>query len=335
MHVRRFLPALVIWPALSAGCGSGGSSGVAGEVGTYPPESGLFGGPGDAGGLGALDAHIEENRIAVTFVTLSCTEGCATVNAVGTGGYPPYTFKWDDGSTNATRQVCPTASTNYDVKVTDTGRSGELARSAESVDVPLSAKVIACPDSGAKAAVDGSIDPTVYWANWTSITSGTPGSAAGTLSPPQGDIEISYNGEVGAQSAVNGSVSVFSFLPQSTYVSPTVGNGPPSTGMIAVYGQSLTTTIAFSKPVRDPLIAVAVMQATWTFDAVPTVLSSGPNQWPGAALGYTLAATGQSLQGMEGSGVAQFSGTFTSLSFTVPTATQGDFTGLTVGIPAQ
>jgi hypothetical protein len=331
MNVRRLLPALVIGQALSAGCGSGGNNG---ELGTYD-DGGYFGPSGDAGSLGPLDAHIEENHLTVTFVTLTCAAGCATVEAVGTGGYPPYTFKWDNGATSATRQVCPTASTSYDVKVTDTGTSGEFSRSAESVDAPLSARVIACPDGGTDAGVDGSIGPTVYWANWTSITSGAPGSAAGTLSPPQGDIQIAYNGEVGGESAVSSAPSVFSFLPESTYVCPTVADGPPSTGMIAVEAQSLTTTITFSKPVRDPLVAVGVMQATWTFDAVPTVLSSGPNQWPGAALGYMLTATGQNLQGTEGSGLVQFSGTFASLSFTVPTATQGDFTGLTVGIPAQ
>jgi len=102
-------------------------------------------GSGDAGGLAAFDAYIEQDHVAVKFITLSCSGDCATVEAVGTGGYAPYTFKWDDGTTNATRQVCPASSTNYSVKVTDTGTSGELARAPETVQVPLTADVLTCP----------------------------------------------------------------------------------------------------------------------------------------------------------------------------------------------
>jgi hypothetical protein len=152
MNVRRFLPAFVLGTApvvLAAGCGSGGTSGFGGEVGIYQPDGGSFLGSGDASASGAFDAHIEENRVTVTFVTLSCTGPCATVQAVGTGGYPPYAFQWDDGSTSASRRVCPTASTSYDVNVTDTGTSGELARPAQTVHVPLKANVITCPDGGA------------------------------------------------------------------------------------------------------------------------------------------------------------------------------------------
>ena len=109
----------------------------------------------DASGPGAFDAYIEQNHVTVTFITLSCSGKCATVEAVGTGGYPPYMFKWDDGSKSAMRQFCPTSSTNYNVKVTDTGTSGELARAPETVQVPLAANVLACPDGGLLACSDG------------------------------------------------------------------------------------------------------------------------------------------------------------------------------------
>jgi hypothetical protein len=158
MNVRRFFPVVVVYlaPLASfAGCGSGGNKGSAGEVGTYEPDGGLFFASGDASTSGPLDAHIEQNHVAVTFVTLSCTGPCADVVAVPTGGHAPYTFKWDDGSTNASRNVCPTSSTSYSVKVTDTGTAGELARAAETVQVPLAASVIACPDGG-EAPTDAS-----------------------------------------------------------------------------------------------------------------------------------------------------------------------------------
>ena len=54
--------------------------------------------------------------------------------------------------------MCPTSSTTYNAKVTDTGTSGELARPPETVQVPLAAKVIACPDAGPAPATDGGME---------------------------------------------------------------------------------------------------------------------------------------------------------------------------------
>jgi hypothetical protein len=85
---------------------------------------------------------------------LSCSGRCANVEAVGTGGHPPYTFAWDDGSSSAKRQVCPASDTSYSVKVTDTGSTGEVPTPAETVEVPLQANVIACPDGGTPGPSD-------------------------------------------------------------------------------------------------------------------------------------------------------------------------------------
>lgn len=135
---------------LAAGCGSNGSSG-SNACQCLPGESDDAGGSflgGNAGSAG-LDASIEENHVAVTILTLSCAGDCADVEAVPTGGHPPYAFAWDDGSTSATRRVCPKSTTNYHVKVTDTAITGEFARPSESVQVPLTADVLACPDGAA------------------------------------------------------------------------------------------------------------------------------------------------------------------------------------------
>jgi len=86
--------------------------------------------------------------VAVKVITLSCAGDCAMVEAVGTGGLPPYSFKWDDGTTSATRQVCPTSSTSYDVKVTDTGTVGEVPRPAETAQASVTADLLSCPDGG-------------------------------------------------------------------------------------------------------------------------------------------------------------------------------------------
>jgi hypothetical protein len=75
------------------------------------------------------------------------------VEAVGTGGNPPYSFKWDNGSTTATRQVCPSSSTSYNVKVTDTGSVGEITRGPETASASLTADVLSCPDASSLPCV--------------------------------------------------------------------------------------------------------------------------------------------------------------------------------------
>ncbi len=46
---------------------------------------------------------------------------CTTLNAAPSGGAPPYSYTWSNGSTAASQSVCPTANTTYTVTVTDTG----------------------------------------------------------------------------------------------------------------------------------------------------------------------------------------------------------------------
>ncbi len=136
--------------AFTANCGAAGEGSL--EVGSDEGGTQPVLGFADAGAPGALDAHIEQNHVAVTFVTVSCSGLCADVVAVATGGHAPYAFQWDDGPTGAARRVCPTESTNYSVTVTDTATAGELGQSAQTVRVPLGARVLACPDGG---TVDG------------------------------------------------------------------------------------------------------------------------------------------------------------------------------------
>jgi hypothetical protein len=329
--------------ALVLGCGSSGA-GYSLSVGSDDGGTSLGSGSGDASDHAALHAHIEQDHMSIQFLTLSCTGPCADVVAVATGGYGPYTFAWDDGSTSASRHVCPTASTNYSVKVTDSGSSGEFARAAETVQVPLPAHVIACPDGGTLSG-DAGVAPTVYWATWAQMQPGTPGTAEGSFAPPTGSIEVTYVGEVGSTSAPTGTPLVtalgeVSFLPASSFLSPTVGNVPPATGMIVLDGSAmLTQTITFAAPVKDPLLAVTSLgdsavasKMVLAFDATPEILSSGSETVGSLTLPGMLSVSGQSLTGVEGTGVVQFAGTFTSIRFTVPVAEVGGSGYLTVGI---
>jgi hypothetical protein len=141
----------------------------------------------DANASGPLDAFIENgSHVAVKIVTLACSGDCATVQAVGTGGHPPYAFKWEDSSTSATRQVCPTSSTNYSVKVTDMGTTGELARAPDTVQVPLTADVLACPDGGTTDGSAGGLcisNPSFEGTPTTSAFTGTA-TMSGIDAPP-------------------------------------------------------------------------------------------------------------------------------------------------------
>jgi hypothetical protein len=190
----------VLLTAIGWGCGGNAGAGYSLPVGEDDGgSSGAFNG-GDASALGPLDAHIEENHVTITFVTLSCSGPCADVEAVATGGHAPYTFAWDDGSTRATRRVCPASNASYQVKVTDTGVTGEVPRPPETVQVPLAAKVIACPDAGTvDAAVDAS--PACAVAAGTSpetitpdITDNNEAYFAGGTSLPAGKYAIAYAG---------------------------------------------------------------------------------------------------------------------------------------------
>jgi hypothetical protein len=102
-----------------------------------------------SGAQGGFDANVAQGKLAVKLVTLSCSGDCATVQAVGTGGSPPYSYEWEDGSTSAVRQLCPKAATAYAVNVTDTGEAGEIPGPPQTAKASVTADVLACPDAGA------------------------------------------------------------------------------------------------------------------------------------------------------------------------------------------
>jgi hypothetical protein len=105
---------------------------------------------GDASGAeGGLGAYIAQGKVAVKLITSSCSGDYATVQAVGTGGFPPYSYKWEDGSTDAVRQLCPKATAEYAVNVTDTGEGGEFPRPPQTAKASVTVDMLACPDAGA------------------------------------------------------------------------------------------------------------------------------------------------------------------------------------------
>jgi hypothetical protein len=103
----------------------------------------------DGSSAESLDAYIAEKGVEIAVVAVSCAGDCAEVEAIATGGRPPYTYAWDDGSTNPARQVCPAANSAFSVQVSDTGTTGEFARPSQTARASVTASILGmCPDSG-------------------------------------------------------------------------------------------------------------------------------------------------------------------------------------------
>jgi hypothetical protein len=162
---------------------TGGTGGTAGAPGTRPGNGGgtiLL--SVDASALNTLSAHIESPPgITVEFITLSCDAACADVLVVAKGGRDPYSYTWEDGSTNPGRRVCPTESTRYEVIVTDTGSTSvEFTRAAQTVKALLTASVLKCRDAG--IPTDGGGEETCGAGFKPGVYEGTFKQALGPLS---------------------------------------------------------------------------------------------------------------------------------------------------------
>jgi hypothetical protein len=161
-----FLGVVCLAAAVTLGCsaGNGSPSIVVGTEGTGGTNGAPLGAGGsllvtsDAGSVKTLSAHIEQHDIAVTFVTLQCSNSCANVVAVATGGYEPYAFVWEDGSTNPSRTLCPTTADRFRVAVTDAGRKTvEFQEPPKTVTATITAQVLDCPHDAGLGGAGGAI----------------------------------------------------------------------------------------------------------------------------------------------------------------------------------
>ena len=103
--------------------------------------------------------------------------------------------------------------------------------------------------------------PIINWTDWTSATTGTSGSATGTITMPSGTVTVRYTGEV--TFAQLGSGTNYWTQPSSSslpYTGPNgVPNAPPASELIALQYSGYTNTLAFSSPVVDPVMAFVSM----------------------------------------------------------------------------
>ncbi len=127
-----------------AGAGEGDDAGGSSSGAGGPVPGGRF----DGGGAGFSVDVENAAHVVLTTATVSCAGGCVDVQAVPQGGSPPYVYAWSDGSTAATRHICPTATTTVSVSVNDAGvTSGELSRPPQKAKATLAIEVLGCPDA--------------------------------------------------------------------------------------------------------------------------------------------------------------------------------------------
>ena len=164
------------------------------------------------------------------------------------------------------------------------------------------------------------------WTDWTSATAGAPGSASGSL----GGVAVSYSGELDS-AVINGTSPIWA--PNSTFTGGTVTASPSTVGDAIFLNGSFTgtNTITFASPLVNPVFAIwslghPGLEASFNFNATPTFEAGGPNSQFG---GLPISIAGNSVNGREGNGVVQFTGTFSSLSWT---NTFENFYGFTVGV---
>jgi hypothetical protein len=139
------------------------------------------------------------------------------------------------------------------------------------------------------------------------------GSATGSL----GGVGVSYSGELDA-AVINGGSLIWA--PNSSFTGGTVTASPSVVGDdLRLNGSSTgTNTITFDSLVDNPVFAIWSLgqpgfAASFTFNATPTLEAGGPNSAFG---GSSITVLGDVVSGHEGNGVVQFTGTFSSISWT-------------------
>jgi len=166
---------------------------------------------------------------------------------------------------------------------------------------------------------------TVSWTSWNSggTVSATAGSASGSISGL--GITVSYSGEM------RGVTSGVSWTPTTSFSGGTVGNAPPTgtnDAITLIGGGMVVDTITFSSPVTNPVIAIwslgqGGLTANFTFNAnEPFTIQGGggSSQYGGSSIFVGGTCPANAVCGIEGNGVIQFIGTFSSISWTNPVA---------------
>jgi PEP-CTERM motif len=168
----------------------------------------------------------------------------------------------------------------------------------------------------------------VSWTSWSSFSPGAPGTGAGTIPLPI-PINVGYSGEILANSYTGVGpppLGVFTTWGGFAYSGGTVGNSPSNQGQIAISGgTSNVDTIIFSPPVVNPVMAIWSLGSANTnpaeFDFTvtePFTIQAGGADFTTGGQSITVGASPNIVTGTEGNGVIQFTGTYSTLTWTNP-----------------
>lgn len=171
---------------------------------------------------------------------------------------------------------------------------------------------------------------TVYWTDWTSVTSSSPG-VIGTLDPGSGAINVAFSGNYWFAQTSGGTNY---WNPSTPYLSTVVSNAPPASDIIGL-NTGGTVNITFSEAVLDPLIALVSWNSNTVDFGVPIeILSYGQGYWGSGT--PILNGDGDGFYGSgEVHGVIRLPGIYNSISFTHTTENWHGFTVGVVGAGGQ
>lgn len=176
-------------------------------------------------------------------------------------------------------------------------------------------------------------------ASWTLWNPSPTTPFTGTFVQNSNTITVTYTGDIGGPPPGLDFNSYIYDVP-SSFTNAVVTNTPGSNGTVDLNGGTSTVdTFTFSRPVINPLIdlfsvgqAGVPVQIQFLGNPTFSIGASGAGNWGGG----TLTQSGSTVTGVEGNGLLQFQGTFSSISFVAPNfeyyygATVG---GLTTAVP--
>ena len=160
----------------------------------------------------------------------------------------------------------------------------------------------------------------VSWVDWSYID-------ATSFSGVVDGVNVSFTGNYDDfHNKISGDPTNFWDHPSSdrdnTYTaSPSVDNGPPDSDMITMQTAG-TRTITFSQPVVNPVMSLLsigsnTVAVQYQFDTDFSVLNVGGGTFDPSGNGVLTRLSSGILQGIEGHGLIQFVGAYTSISWNV------------------
>ena len=186
----------------------------------------------------------------------------------------------------------------------------------------------------------GSVGAAVEWVDWVAATDNYPSTNAfGAFGGAFAGVSVNY---VGASFTTQTNSGTNHWLPATPYVGGPVTNAPGTVDGVVLGDFTSSHSLTFNSPVTNPVMAIAGLGhdpgapsspvlVTWAFSEPFTFLAGGQPGYFGA--GSFVQPNSTSIQGIDGHGLIQFQGTFSSLTWT--TSPGEDISVFTIGlIPA-